>query len=394
MTIRSFSFEDHRSGWRLEEVHFSESLNLLVGLSGAGKTRILTALTEVCRAASGRSSLSKGLEGCAWELSVRVHEDLYVWRVRTQRSRPSSVILVFSDEDEDEKKHSVEIVFEDEEVLLNEKVLVNRSLNSLEVEGVQVPGLKSTESAISIFKKNEKLKFLYEELNHFFLNQRKSEKADSQFGHVENKSREYESLQDLKSNSLDLIQKSFYFYKDHENEFSMVKCRYMEMFPSVEDIKVCSLVDLGLHILLDLPWQLAATWMVFAIKERGVKEWIPMMELSSGMRKALKHLFELSLTPDGTTLLIDEYENSLGVNCLGALTEHIVHASRNIQFIITSHHPYVIEKIPVQSWSVVTRQGSVVRVRPASEYPELMDRSSQDSFTKLINSEAFEEGIQ
>jgi hypothetical protein len=37
MTIRSLAFEDTRNSWELEEFQ-SDELNLLVGLSGAGKT--------------------------------------------------------------------------------------------------------------------------------------------------------------------------------------------------------------------------------------------------------------------------------------------------------------------------------------------------------------------
>ena len=48
------------------------------------------------------------------------------------------------------------------------------------------------------------------------------------------------------------------------------------------------------------------------------------------------------LWPDGSVILIDEFENSLGVNCLDEITEDVVKESRRLQFILTSHHPYII----------------------------------------------------
>lgn len=46
MTIVSFEFKDERRAWRLEKTRF-DAFNLLVGLSGVGKTSVLTGLKTV-----------------------------------------------------------------------------------------------------------------------------------------------------------------------------------------------------------------------------------------------------------------------------------------------------------------------------------------------------------
>ena len=80
-------------------------------------------------------------------------------------------------------------------------------------------------------------------------------------------------------------------------------------------------------------------------KEIGVKDWIPVMGMSAGMYRTLIHIIELYLSADGTVILIDEFENSLGVNCIDELTTEMIGATNRIQFIITSHHPYIINNI-------------------------------------------------
>ena len=112
------------------------------------------------------------------------------------------------------------------------------------------------------------------------------------------------------------------------------------------------------------------------------------------MRRTLVHLLELALSPPGTVLLIDEYENSMGVNCLPAVTEQILERAGDLQFIITSHHPYVINNVDKKHWMVVRRRGSVVEVVPASAIPSLDTRSSQDAFIQLMNAEEYRGSIE
>jgi recombinational DNA repair ATPase RecF len=53
--ITRFKFDDHGADWHLEQTAF-DSLNLLVGVSGVGKTKILEALQRVCGMAAGSAT--------------------------------------------------------------------------------------------------------------------------------------------------------------------------------------------------------------------------------------------------------------------------------------------------------------------------------------------------
>jgi AAA15 family ATPase/GTPase len=108
------------------------------------------------------------------------------------------------------------------------------------------------------------------------------------------------------------------------------------------------------------------------------------------MLKTLIHISELYLSPEGTVILIDEFENSLGINCIDVVTD-LIRENRNIQFILTSHHPYIINNIGMEHWKIVTRKGGVVTVKDAKDLN--LGKSRHQAFTQLINLEEYNEGI-
>ncbi|HSO00009.1 MAG TPA: AAA family ATPase, partial [Candidatus Nanopelagicales bacterium] len=132
----------------------------------------------------------------------------------------------------------------------------------------------------------------------------------------------------------------------------------------------------------------------FCLKERGVETWIRASAISSGMRRTLNHLVDIFLAPPGAVVIIDEFENSLGKNCMPALTDFIRSRAPDLQFLITSHHPYIINNIPIHTWKLVRRRGSHVSVLSAREIPALQEASHHDAFDRLLNLPEFEEGVE
>jgi predicted ATPase len=77
------------------------------------------------------------------------------------------------------------------------------------------------------------------------------------------------------------------------------------------------------------------------IREKGIDHWIDERQISAGMLRTLYHINEIFLGTSGSVILIDEFENSLGVNCIDDLTSELLINKRDLQFVITSHHPYI-----------------------------------------------------
>jgi AAA15 family ATPase/GTPase len=97
------------------------------------------------------------------------------------------------------------------------------------------------------------------------------------------------------------------------------------------------------------------------------------------------YIATIELSPDGSVILIDEFENSLGVNCLDSITENLSDSSKNrdLQFIITSHHPYIVNNISSAYWKIITRKDGVITARNAEDYH--ISRSRHKAFIELIN---------
>ena len=64
--------------------------------------------------------------------------------------------------------------------------------------------------------------------------------------------------------------------------------------------------------------------------------------------------------------------------------------TKKTQFIITSHHPTVINSIRYNSWKLVTRNANIVSV---DKYNTDTAESAHDPYMQLINSIQYNDGI-
>lgn len=119
--------------------------------------------------------------------------------------------------------------------------------------------------------------------------------------------------------------------------------------------------------------------------------WIPQDRISSGMLRTLVHIIVITLAEDGDVILIDEFENGLGVNCIEEVADMIINPEQDLQFVITSHHPYVINNIEYKWWKIVTRKGSDVSAHTA-ESLRIGNHSKHDAFLQLVQSSAYQTG--
>ncbi len=155
--------------------------------------------------------------------------------------------------------------------------------------------------------------------------------------------------------------------------FREITTKFKEIFPSIEKIEAYKYQYIDVDDLI----------LEIRFKEKHSDWSIYQVEVSSGMLKTLLHLSELYFSLPGSVILIDEFENSLGVNCLDAVTEDINDSPNQLQFIITSHHPYVINNIRPSHWKIVTRQGGNVTVKSAEDFH--IAKSRQKAYIDLIN---------
>lgn len=369
MKIQNFRFSDYKQNWHIEEVAFDE-LNLLVGASGVGKTRILRSLDLIFDVAKGRN---RKLDNVEWTINFFHENHRYKWDLQSSSSAEDALL--------NESEQS-EIIFES---LIryegkSEIEIFHRTTNNSTFNNVQLPKLKRTESAINLLSEEELILPVRQAFKRFIFDETPQNimvgiTIDPDNISFSNEIHEM-SFQRFKEESVELptVLKAFLLQKFFPGAFSEIKEYYIDIFPSVKNIRVSTDKELQNSYRL-----------FFEIEESGSEGWIAQQRISSGMFRTLTCLVEVLAAPEESVIVIDEFENSLGINCMPELTDFILDKSPGLQFILTSHHPYIINNIPWKTWHVVSRYGSKVRVRKATNIPELETASSLDKFTQLVN---------
>ena len=381
MRISTFEYTDHAVEWVLEHIEFN-ALTLLVGASGVGKTRILKALLNLKKIANGSS-----LNGLQWKVKFSINNNSYEWIGKFENKGLLGESMFSGDKKTDKDKPSIEI----EKLYINEDSIIDRNEDGIFFNGVKTVKLSQKESVISLLKEEDQIKDIHSEfLKILFDDGSKNEHEVLSIIFNEEKDSNHSKYSDLDSirNSDEILKRKLYLtFLNIPEKFEDIKNSFIDVFPYVENLKIEPLENSRKNIskiFEEIPF--------IQIKEHGIKNWIDERKLSSGMYRTLMHIAELYLCADGTIILIDEFENSLGINCIDEITRSIVTEKRDLQFIITSHHPYIINNINLNNWKIITRKAGVIKNHNASQLN--IGKSKHEAFTQLINLDEYSDGIE
>lgn len=383
MKITSLEYIDHAVEWELETIEFND-LTLLVGASGVGKTRILDAILNLKKIARGES-----LNGIQWKIKFSINSDTYEWSGLFKNKGFFSDFIFKSKNNKDEKDRSI---IENEKLYINNSLIIDRTNEGIFFNGVKTIKLSQKESVISLLKEEEQMQPIYFELSKIIFNDNTREEHRFIRLLIENdealkKNKSKKDLDSIRNSDETLRSKLYLTYLNIPSQFEEIKNSFIDVFPYIEDVKIepiKSSDDRMRHFFREMPF--------IQIKEVGIQNWIDETKLSSGMYRTLMHIAELYLCADGTIILIDEFENSLGINCIDEITNSIVTYKRDLQFIITSHHPYIINNISLKNWKIITRKAGIVKNYNTTQLN--LGKSKHEAFTQLINLEKYSEGVE
>ncbi|HRI72061.1 MAG TPA: AAA family ATPase, partial [Polyangium sp.] len=367
-----------------------------VGHSGVGKTKIVEAIRTL-RHIAIRADINP--TPMTWNIEFEHNDNSYVWEGQIDKSVTSTVLLIAGEA----------LKFARENLWLNGERIIQRQNGALLLNNNPVPQLRSSESVLSLFAEDPNVV----QARHAFLNIAFVPGNEIQHdGSAMRNETQRESLKErcaawIKQRSRSSLDERFVLGavaalvdagKDSAalhaflvrqvfpERFATIKDYFCEIFTSIVDVTVdfgSELKDGGNRLVIQL-----------AIKERGYDQWILQPQISSGMLRTLLHLFAVDAALPGAVLVVDEFENSLGKNCLPHMTDTLLEHIGEVQFILTSHHPYVISKIPIDCWQLVRRRGSTVTLTSARDIPALMDESHHEAFIRLLNLDEYENGIE
>lgn len=376
MRINSLKYQDKKQKWELSELDFF-NLTLLVGISGVGKTQILDSILNIKKIANGES-----LNGIKWEVSFTNEGKNYRWEGEFEMIDNKNRFLDILHIDFEKPKLIKESIF------LEDNLIANRSINEITFQGTKMPKLSSEESIISIFKEEDDIQAAYDGFKKIVFRDHTEKEGlliDGGSTDIKKLKSKYKSVDEIKNSGLNIYQKLSCLSENQPNYFSEIVESYRDVFPQVEKVKIESFFEEGMaSIAEDTP--------IIQFKEKGVEKWIYQNSMSSGMLRTFLHISEMHLLSEGTVVLIDEFENSLGLNCIDVLTEDLIFENTKLQFIATSHHPYIINKIPYEFWKIVTRKGGKITTFNAKEFK--LGESNHDRFMNLINLPQYKDGIE
>lgn len=362
--------EKDESIWEFSEVELRK-LNLLVGNSGSGKSRFLNTIFSL-GVNVVRNKISKHGE---WNLTFSINQDIFTWHI--------SIIKLSNGELEVEKEILTKIEGE------SNQTIIKRNRKEISFFDSPLPTLNLESVGISIFKEDERIKSIYDGFSlimkrNFFSN----ELEDNTKYQISFSEKGADNLQELFQKNLSLNWKIYFLSEHFPKIYKNIKEQYKEIFPFVKSIQIKDLKNLRPD------WRTAGFVPVFCIKENHVESWIPVGQLSSGMQKVLLILTDINSLPNGAIYMLDEYENSLGINAINFLPTLLNDIEQEAQFFITSHHPYIINSITADNWFIFHRNGSKVHVNYGQKNLERFGKSKQQRFLQLLNDPFFNEGIE
>ena len=366
--IQWIEFENLKTGLKIERVNFNSDVTLLVGLSGVGKTQILKAVEYSLNLAVDKDVI---LRPYRVGLGILINNKKYEWFYE--------ITKINEDELHIKEESKYEFLFE--KLIFNGTIIFERKNEKITVIGYdKVPQPKKDESLISQYSEDKNLELLVSGIHKLYsveievavrggivsesFNQLKSKVTET---FKRNKNVEFKIFSHLPV-AIKLYIAKRYYPELYIKIFDAVK----ELFIEVEDI--------------DVEEDSIREMYLVSIQVYGKK--LLQRDISNGMLKTIYYIVELFTMSKDSLVLIDEFENGLGVNCIDILSELMLSERNDLQFIITSHHPKIINAIDKDKWRIIDRDNCIVTNSGSLDYG--IGNSQHDAYFNLINRWEFE----
>ena len=369
MKIKEFYYKDLQNGVEVEKLAFDD-FSILVGVSGAGKTTIINGIREILRILKGRKTHSK-----KWYIKFETHSKSTVeWE-----GVLSTEYNTFIDEEDSDTETYADLEYE--KITIDGELLLLIDGEQKLFKGENLPLLDQTISFFHQLRNDEALNNAYKSMHsivmlneHVYSPQYMGIIRESKFEKLKEKCEN--KLNTIQSDEMDTRERIYFaslFNKDKFEYFNAICASIFSNFSEVVPV----LSDADFPFSKKTKIQSLATNIKL---ESG--EIIQQIDISSGMFKSIIVIAEVIFGSSLNPIIIDEIENSLGVNCLPSVLDELETAER--QVIITTHHPKIINKVSLKCWKIVSRDGSKVKTSGATT---LIDsKSHHDNYMKLINS--------
>ena len=316
MKIQWIEFENLKTGLKIERINFNRDVTLLVGLSGAGKTQILNVVEY-----SLNLAVDKDIILCPYRvgIGILIGKDKYEWFYEINKTYDEELII--------NEAGRYEFVYE--KLLCNGRDFFERKNGKIAVIGYdRVPQPKKDESLILQYSEDKNL-------GKFISGIRKLYSVEIELavrGGIGS-----ESFRRLKSKVTDIIssEKQIEFKAFGHLPVAMklyvAKNYYADLYVKIFDAVKSLFIEIED---INVEEDSAREMYLVSIQVYGKK--LLQQDISNGMLKTIYYIVELFTMSEDSLVLIDEFENGLGVNCIDLLSELMLSERNDLQFIITS----------------------------------------------------------
>lgn len=366
--IQWIKFENLNTGLKINRIDFNNDITLLVGLSGVGKTQILKVVEYSLHLAVDKDVI---LYPYRVGLGISIDNDEYQWFYEIHKTDEDALIL------NEESKYE----FSYEKLECNGEKIFERRNEKVSVIGYdKVPQPKKDESLILQYSEDKNFEKLISGIRKLYsveieLAVRGGIRSES-FSRLKSKVTDTianEKKVEFKTFSHLPVALKLYIVKRYYPEL------YIKIFEAVKELFM-ELED------IDVEEDSMREMYLVSIQVYGKK--LLQSDISNGMLKTIYYVVELFTMSEDSLVLIDEFENGLGVNCIDLLSELMLSERNDLQFIITSHHPKIINAIDKNKWRIIDRLGCVVENSGSLDYG--IGNSQHDAYFNLINRWEFE----
>lgn len=369
--IKWIEFENLETGLKIERINFFDDVTLLVGLSGVGKTQILDAIDFSLRLALDDVMIFQPYKVC---IGIVINTHMYEWSYSLQRQ---------TNADEVSFDNIDEYAFAFETLLCDQKEIFVRENDIIRIQDfTNIPTPRKDTSLIYQYSDDLHFSELVSGLKNLYnidmdLNVRRYLAKDSvnAFKNKIDKTFREKPTTSIKLFSHLATPLKLYITKIHYTEiFEKILDTVTNIFPEIENIDIVE----------DL------TKDRYCVQITVYKQKLYQGDISNGMLKSIYFIIELYTASENSLFMIDEFENGLGMNCITMLSDLLLEERRDLQFIITSHHPKIIGNIDYNNWKIVEREKNVIKNFNCDSEEYEIDGNRHDAYFKLLDKWKFE----
>lgn len=379
MRLITYKFSEigPRGNWTVQKFDLNR-VNLLAGLSGVGKSRILNTISNLSLFIQKKRDIGYG----NWSLEFSIGNDTYQYHLNIENDSRTNKNCV-----------------KEERLKKADELIISRTPTKFEFGDAILPKFSLEDIGIYLLREDPKIEPVYKELTKIYIrrnnpNYFQGPTAPPLSGipmRMLTQDKVTVTHEYIHNNFQDFNTQLYLLKHFHEETFREIENYFKEIFPFVKNIDVVpssKVPDIRSSI---LPKDTVIP--ILIIRENKVSKQIPVFQLSSGMMRAIIQLVDIYTMPKNSIYLIDELENSMGIRSLPTMLDILLNKSLDIQFIFTTHHAYIFNNVDLKYWKILTRKGSNVKIMDGKKLEEDFSKSYQDSFIQLINSKLMENGI-